>query len=241
MSACSAHAGIGWTDSTTSGLPPGAFGIAAASIRGASVTRLCPSLQAMLTSSDTEGVPPAAQLDIDRRRAEDVRRSDAANIRDLYPYVTALRVGPGWGRGWRDTPTGTVVTTHVRDFAVIAAVRAPTDCPASEAFGSMDGVPIFFAVHLRCARGLDFGNGLRHRERDGGNLSGPAERRYVERWDSGGWPWSLRPNCSRSLRRCAQRSRLSCCSGRAALSRSPCHRPGCHDIRRTEDPSRGEM
>lgn len=142
-------------------LPPGGrraltiggalLGLAAAALavwhvpsRGAAAP-LCPTVQALVTAPGAAGGPWAADLVTDRRVAEGVLRARRAVIATRYPSVVSVRIGPGWGRGWRDA-SGTAALVRVRDYALVATVRSAADCPpAGEALGAIDGVPIFFA------------------------------------------------------------------------------------------------
>ncbi len=119
-------------------------GTIALSGRPAPPTRLCPAIGSMLHGPGTEGGPMASQLVTDRHRAEAVLHSYGAAIRNRYPFVTSMRVGAGWGRGWTDIGTA-VVLAPVADYAIVAKVRDRSQCPSAQAFTGIEGVPIFFA------------------------------------------------------------------------------------------------
>jgi len=112
-----------------------------AALHGRTGLRLCPGL----TARPGEGVPTVDQLVTDRSHADEVLRAQAANLRDLFPYVVSASIGPGWRKGLLLTsPTeGHVVPVH--DYAIIATTRSPADCPPALPYSTIGGMPVFFA------------------------------------------------------------------------------------------------
>ena len=98
---------------------------------------------------NADGLPPVDAVITDRTRAEQDLQSAEADLHTRFPNATSFTIGPGYGRAWTRDAQGRVTVLVVHDFAVIAQLRSPADCPTTPAAPvggtTTNGLPILLA------------------------------------------------------------------------------------------------
>jgi hypothetical protein len=100
-----------------------------------------------------EGAPSADALPyvdeavVERSDAEMALTLIEGDLRDRYPGIVDVVVGPGFGRAWVGVQGGPYAVVAVDDFAVVAVLASLEDCPEGvELHVTLHGVPIFFSA-----------------------------------------------------------------------------------------------